>query len=45
MPVMLGCFYGLMWDRKDGLGDKFIIICRELLVHAQTSKLVEEAFI
>ena len=42
MSALLGCFYGLMWDKREGLGDKvdrFILVCRELVVHAQASNM------
>eukprot|EP00092_Neocalanus_flemingeri_P001273 GFUD01001359.1.p1 GENE.GFUD01001359.1~~GFUD01001359.1.p1 ORF type:complete len:991 (+),score=345.98 GFUD01001359.1:84-3056(+) len=50
--ALLGCYYGLVWDRstgwREGLMDRldmFVTTCRGLVVHAQTSKLAEEAFI
>jgi hypothetical protein len=46
MSALLGSFYGLMWDkrvgRREGLGvkvDRFILSCRELVVHAQASNM------
>merc|ERR1719186_1324186 len=50
--ALLGCYFGLMWDKRAGRRkglrervDRFIIVCRGLVVHAMASKLAEEAFI
>ena len=49
--ALLECYYGLMWDKmadrtelREKL-DRFIMVCRGLVVHAQASKLAEEAFV
>ena len=52
MSVLLSCFYSLLWDKKADRRrdlrskvDRFIMLCREVVVHARASRLAEEAFI
>ena len=52
MSVLLSCFYSLLWDKKADRRrdlrskvDRFIMLCREVVVHAPASRLAEEAFI
>ena len=52
MFALLGCYYGLMWDRKTGRRtdlrskvDRFMTVCREFVVHSPSSRLAEEGFI
>jgi cohesin complex subunit SA-1/2 len=52
LSVLLCCFYSLMWDKKADRRrdlrskvDRFMMLCREVVVHVPASMLAEEAFI